>query len=174
MINLLTQFPELEKYDLTSLERMAYGGSPMAPESSAGPERSLPHVRDVQVGPTKPMLIDPELLRSIRPTAATGSARAIASPILPATFRDRGRHGEGVSYRLLPDPQAGQSLGELDPPAEPNRPVLSTRRISTGPARWSAKSMSAGSPSSVPAWSVREHPRVTDDVDDGPIAVVRR
>src|SRR5437667_12537110 len=32
MINLLTQFPELEKYDLTSLERMAYGGSPMAPE----------------------------------------------------------------------------------------------------------------------------------------------
>src|SRR5207245_1415375 len=32
MIDLLTQFPELQKYDLTSLERMAYGGSPMAPE----------------------------------------------------------------------------------------------------------------------------------------------
>ena len=32
MINLLTQFPELQKYDLRSLERMAYGGSPMAPE----------------------------------------------------------------------------------------------------------------------------------------------
>src|SRR5712672_2502608 len=32
MINLLTQFPELEKYDLTSLDEIAYGGSPMAPE----------------------------------------------------------------------------------------------------------------------------------------------
>ena len=32
MINLLTQFPELKKYDLTSLEELAYGGSPMAPE----------------------------------------------------------------------------------------------------------------------------------------------
>ena len=32
MINLLTQFPELDKYDLASLEEIAYGGSPMAPE----------------------------------------------------------------------------------------------------------------------------------------------
>ena len=32
MINLLTQFPDLKKYDLTSLEELAYGGSPMAPE----------------------------------------------------------------------------------------------------------------------------------------------
>src|SRR5947208_9991255 len=32
MINLLTQFDQLENYDLTSLERLAYGGSPMAPE----------------------------------------------------------------------------------------------------------------------------------------------
>ena len=31
MINLLTQFPELRKYDLTSLEESAYGGSPMRP-----------------------------------------------------------------------------------------------------------------------------------------------
>ncbi len=32
MINLLTQFPDLGKYDLTSLEGLGYGGSPMAPE----------------------------------------------------------------------------------------------------------------------------------------------
>jgi acyl-CoA synthetase (AMP-forming)/AMP-acid ligase II len=32
MINLLVQFSEFEKYDLSSLERLAYGGSPMAPE----------------------------------------------------------------------------------------------------------------------------------------------
>jgi long-chain acyl-CoA synthetase len=32
MINLLTRFPELKKYDLSSLQRLAYGGSPIAPE----------------------------------------------------------------------------------------------------------------------------------------------
>ena len=32
MINMLTQFDKLETYDLTSLETLAYGGSPMAPE----------------------------------------------------------------------------------------------------------------------------------------------
>src|SRR5258708_826039 len=32
MINLLTQFPDLRKFDLSSLEVLAYGGSPMAPE----------------------------------------------------------------------------------------------------------------------------------------------
>jgi long-chain acyl-CoA synthetase len=32
MINLLTQFDKLGNYDLTSLETLAYGGSPMAPE----------------------------------------------------------------------------------------------------------------------------------------------
>jgi acyl-coenzyme A synthetase/AMP-(fatty) acid ligase len=44
MINLLTQFPELEKYDLTSLERMAYGDSPMAPELIRRTRAVLPHV----------------------------------------------------------------------------------------------------------------------------------
>ena len=48
MINLLTQFPELEKYDLTSLERIAYGGSPMAPELIHRTRAVLPHVRLVQ------------------------------------------------------------------------------------------------------------------------------
>ena len=32
MINLLTRFPELKKYDLSSLRRLAYGGSPIAPD----------------------------------------------------------------------------------------------------------------------------------------------
>src|SRR5580765_4574936 len=48
MINLLTQFPELQKYDLTSLERVAYGGSPMAPELIRRTREVLPHVRLVQ------------------------------------------------------------------------------------------------------------------------------
>jgi acyl-CoA synthetase (AMP-forming)/AMP-acid ligase II len=44
MINLLTQFPELQKYDLTSLERIAYGGSPMAPELIHRIKAVLPRV----------------------------------------------------------------------------------------------------------------------------------
>ena len=48
MINLLTQFPELEKFDLTSLERIAYGGSPMAPELIHRARAALPRVKLVQ------------------------------------------------------------------------------------------------------------------------------
>ena len=48
MINMLTQFSELKKYDLTSLERLAYGGSPMAPELIHRTREVLPHVKLVQ------------------------------------------------------------------------------------------------------------------------------
>jgi long-chain acyl-CoA synthetase len=48
MINLLTQFPEIQKYDLTSLERIAYGGSPMAPELIRRTRAVLPQVKLVQ------------------------------------------------------------------------------------------------------------------------------
>jgi long-chain acyl-CoA synthetase len=48
MINLLTQFSELYNYDLTSLERIAYGGSPIAPELIHGVRKVLPHVKLVQ------------------------------------------------------------------------------------------------------------------------------
>jgi acyl-CoA synthetase (AMP-forming)/AMP-acid ligase II len=48
MINLLTQFPELEKYDLASLEEIAYGGSPMARELIRRTREVLPGVRLVQ------------------------------------------------------------------------------------------------------------------------------
>lgn len=48
MINLLTQFPNLSDYDLTSLERIAYGGSPIAPELIHGFRKVLPNVRLVQ------------------------------------------------------------------------------------------------------------------------------
>ena len=48
MINLLTQFPELEKYDLASLEEIAYGGSPMAPELIRRTREVLPGARLVQ------------------------------------------------------------------------------------------------------------------------------
>ena len=48
MINLLTQFPELNQFDLTSLESIAYGGSPMAPELVRRTREVLPHVKLVQ------------------------------------------------------------------------------------------------------------------------------
>src|SRR5882724_2395624 len=48
MINLLTQFSELNNYDLTSLERIAYGGSPIAPELIHGIRKVLPDVKLVQ------------------------------------------------------------------------------------------------------------------------------
>jgi long-chain acyl-CoA synthetase len=48
MINLLTQFPELGKYDLASLEEIAYGGSPMPPELIRRTREILPGVRLVQ------------------------------------------------------------------------------------------------------------------------------
>ena len=49
MINLLTQFPDAGKYDLRSLEVLAYGGSPMAPELIERTRELLPHVKLVQV-----------------------------------------------------------------------------------------------------------------------------
>jgi long-chain acyl-CoA synthetase len=48
MINLLTQFSELKKYDLTSLEQLAYGGSPMAPELIHRTREVLPNLKLVQ------------------------------------------------------------------------------------------------------------------------------
>src|ERR1700730_13939705 len=48
MINLLIQFPELKQFDLTSLEALAYGGSPMAPELIRRAREVLPHVKLVQ------------------------------------------------------------------------------------------------------------------------------
>ena len=48
MINLLTQFPDLEKYDLTSLRHLAYGGSPMAPELIHRTREVLPDLKLVQ------------------------------------------------------------------------------------------------------------------------------
>ena len=49
MINLLTQFPDIRKYDLSSLEVLAYGGSPMAPELIRRTREVLPRVKLVQV-----------------------------------------------------------------------------------------------------------------------------
>src|SRR5947209_16469094 len=48
MLNLLTQFPELKNYDLTSLDRMAYGGSPITPELIHRTRRLLPDLQLVQ------------------------------------------------------------------------------------------------------------------------------
>jgi len=48
MINLLTQFSELKKYDLTSLKEVAYGGSPMAPELIHRTRAVLPNLKLIQ------------------------------------------------------------------------------------------------------------------------------
>jgi len=48
MINLLIQFPELKQFDLTSLETLAYGGSPMAPELVRRTRQLLPQVKLAQ------------------------------------------------------------------------------------------------------------------------------
>jgi len=45
MLNLLTQAPETKPYDLSSLEVVAYGGSPMAPELVHRTRKFLPNVK---------------------------------------------------------------------------------------------------------------------------------
>jgi len=45
MINSLNQFPDLKKYDLSSLQQTAYGGSPMAPEPVLRTREVLPGVQ---------------------------------------------------------------------------------------------------------------------------------
>jgi long-chain acyl-CoA synthetase len=49
MINMLTQSPELQKYDLATLRHLGYGGSSMAPELVHQTRRVLPKVKLVQV-----------------------------------------------------------------------------------------------------------------------------
>jgi acyl-CoA synthetase (AMP-forming)/AMP-acid ligase II len=49
MINLLTQLPEIKKFDLSSLAVLAYGGSPMAPELVFKSREILPNAELVQV-----------------------------------------------------------------------------------------------------------------------------
>jgi long-chain acyl-CoA synthetase len=48
MLNLLTQFPEAKSYDLGSLEVLAYGGSPIAPELVRHIRKLLPNVKLLQ------------------------------------------------------------------------------------------------------------------------------
>jgi len=49
MINLLTQFEHLADFDLSSLEDLGYGGSPIAPELIRRTRQALPHAKLVQV-----------------------------------------------------------------------------------------------------------------------------
>src|SRR5258708_15553381 len=49
MINLLTQFQDARKYDLSSVQVLAYGGSPMAPELVHRTQQLLPKVKLIQV-----------------------------------------------------------------------------------------------------------------------------
>ena len=49
MINLLLQYEELKSFDLTSLENLGYGGSPIAPELIHRVREILPNVKLLQV-----------------------------------------------------------------------------------------------------------------------------
>ena len=49
MMNLLTQFADINRYDLSSLVLLAYGGSPIAPETIRRTRDILPNTRLVQV-----------------------------------------------------------------------------------------------------------------------------
>src|SRR5262249_10471864 len=49
MINLLLQYDGLKNFDLTSLEHLGYGGSPIAPELIRHIRELLPKVKLVQV-----------------------------------------------------------------------------------------------------------------------------
>ena len=49
MINLLIQFPDVGQHDLCSLEVLAYGGSPVAPELVRRMRTLLPNLKLVQV-----------------------------------------------------------------------------------------------------------------------------
>jgi long-chain acyl-CoA synthetase len=49
MINLLTQFPDLKKYNLTSLEHLGYGGSPIASDLIHRTREVLPNLKLIQV-----------------------------------------------------------------------------------------------------------------------------
>jgi long-chain acyl-CoA synthetase len=49
MINLLTQFPQLTRYDLASLKQLGYGGSPIAPEVIHRTRAVFPNIRLIQV-----------------------------------------------------------------------------------------------------------------------------
>jgi long-chain acyl-CoA synthetase len=49
MLNLLTQFADLRNYDLTSLEHLGYGGSPIAPELIHSTRKMLPRAKLIQV-----------------------------------------------------------------------------------------------------------------------------
>src|SRR2546423_11154429 len=49
MINMLTQFPDLKKYDLTSLKHLGYGGSPIATGLGHCSTQALLNVKPVQV-----------------------------------------------------------------------------------------------------------------------------
>lgn len=49
MINMLTQSPEVQKYDLATLRHLGYGGSPMAPDLVHRTRQILPNAKLVQV-----------------------------------------------------------------------------------------------------------------------------
>jgi len=48
MINFLSQFPDLKKYDLSSLKHLAYGGSPMSPDLIRRMRSAFPNLKLVQ------------------------------------------------------------------------------------------------------------------------------
>ena len=103
MINLLIKFSELEKYDLSSLERLAYVGSPMAPELIHRTREVLPNLKLIQgYG-----LSETGFLTGLKDHEHTGTGFChVAEPVLGSTSGsstslgkelEAGGHGELVA-----------------------------------------------------------------------------
>jgi acyl-CoA synthetase (AMP-forming)/AMP-acid ligase II len=101
MISLLTQFDEVKQHDLSSLEVLAYGGSPMAPELIRRTREILPKVKFVQVYG----LTETGYLTGLQDQEHTGGR-----------LMSCGRPGSGIDVRVVDESgqevQAGQR-GEL-------------------------------------------------------------
>jgi acyl-CoA synthetase (AMP-forming)/AMP-acid ligase II len=95
MINLLVQFPGLKDYDLTSLEVLGYGGSPMARELMHRVRPLFPGVKLIQVYG----LSETEFLTGLRNDEHTEDR-------LPSC----GRPGLGIDLKVV-----DQSGGDLEP-----------------------------------------------------------
>ena len=98
MINLLTQYPEITKFDLTSLTHLAYGGSPMAPELIRRTRQQFPDLKLTQaygLTETGPL--------------ATLQDHEHAEPRLTSC----GRAGIGVDLRVMDESGREVEIGKL-------------------------------------------------------------
>jgi long-chain acyl-CoA synthetase len=97
MINLLTQFPELSRYDLGSLKQLGYGGSPIAPEVIHRTRAVFPNLKLMQVYG----LSETGFLTALRDDEHT-----------PQRLLSCGRPCPGVVVRIVDDSGAEVGVGQ--------------------------------------------------------------